>query len=209
MGYLAKHEQIKLINMNNITNILYWISTGLLVPVIALLLFGFVRALTLLGSFFGMYIHRIKHEKKQQKLVEELEQSRIENAKIKGNKLFNTHLQRIINAKGENIIIEKVLADFEIASEKELSSSKSLAKLGPMIGLMGTLIPMGPALVGLAQGDIASMAQNMQVAFSTTVVGLFAGAIGYVTQLVKQRWFVADINNLEYIANLLKIKNNA
>lgn len=195
--------------MNSITNILYWISTGLLIPVIALLLFGFVRALTLLGSFFGMYINRVKNEKQQQELIVELEQKTVENTNIKGNKLFNKHLQRIIHAQGESIIVEKVLADFEIASEKELSNSKSLAKLGPMIGLMGTLIPMGPALVGLAQGDIASMAQNMQVAFSTTVVGLFAGAIGYVTQLVKQRWFVADMNNLEYISNLLKLKNNA
>ncbi|MCV6628860.1 MAG: MotA/TolQ/ExbB proton channel family protein [Flavobacteriaceae bacterium] len=190
--------------MNSITNILYWISTGLLIPVIALLLFGFVRALMLLGGFFGMYIGRVKNEKQQQQLIAELETQQVDTGQIKGNKLFNTHLQRILNAQKQAVGIEKVLADFEIASEKELSSSKSLAKLGPMIGLMGTLIPMGPALVGLAQGDIASMAQNMQVAFSTTVVGLFAGAIGYVTQLVKQRWFVADLNNLEYIANLIQ-----
>ena len=39
-----------------------------------------------------------------------------------------------------------------------------------MLGLMGTLIPMGPALVGLSTGDIASMAYNMQVAFATTAV---------------------------------------
>ncbi|NQX81947.1 MAG: MotA/TolQ/ExbB proton channel family protein [Flavobacteriaceae bacterium] len=195
--------------MNSVTNILFWISTGLLVPVIALLLFGFVRALMLLGGFFGMYIARIKQEKKQKTLIENLEKEDISDANIKGNKMFNTHLQRILNAKGREVITEKVLADFEIAAEKELSSSKSLAKLGPMIGLMGTLIPMGPALMGLAQGDIASMAQNMQVAFSTTVVGLFAGGIGYVTQLVKQRWFVADINNLEYIANLLNADKNA
>ncbi len=73
-----------------------------------------------------------------------------------------------------------------------------------MLGLMGTLIPMGPALVGLASGDIATMAQNMQVAFATTVVGIFVGGIGYVTQLVKQRWFVEDLNNLEFISKLIK-----
>ncbi|MFV0541389.1 MAG: MotA/TolQ/ExbB proton channel family protein [Aestuariibaculum sp.] len=195
--------------MNSITNILYWISTGLLVPVIALLLFGFVRALSLLGSFFGMYISRIKNEKQQREFIVNLENNQDPGPQIKGNKLFNNHLQRILNAKGHILITEKVLADFDIASEKELSSSKSLSKLGPMVGLMGTLIPMGPALVGLAQGDIASMAQNMQVAFSTTVVGLLAGAIGYVTQLVKQRWFVADANNLEYIANLLNKNSHA
>ena len=75
--------------------------------------------------------------------------------------------------------------------------------MGPMLGLMGTLIPMGPALVGLSTGDIASMAYNMQVAFATTVVGLFAAAIGFITQQVKQRWYLKDLSNLEFVAELL------
>ena len=58
---------------------------------------------------------------------------------------------------------------------------------------MGTLIPMGPALAGLASGDIASMAYNMQIAFATTVVGLVAGAVGFLTQQVKQRWYLQDM----------------
>ena len=78
--------------------------------------------------------------------------------------------------------------------------------MGPMLGLMGTLIPMGPALVGLSTGDIASMAYNMQVAFATTVVGLFAAAVGFVTLQVKQRWYQKDLSRLEFIAGLLTEK---
>ena len=74
--------------------------------------------------------------------------------------------------------------------------------MGPMLGLMGTLIPMGPALVGLSTGDISSMAYNMQVAFATTVVGLFAAAVGFITQQVKQRWYLQDMTNLEFLSNL-------
>ena len=70
-------------------------------------------------------------------------------------------------------------------------------------GLMGTLIPMGPALAGLASGDIESMARNMQVAFATTVTGLVAAAIGYVTQQVKQRWYLQDMTNLEYLSDII------
>ncbi len=81
--------------------------------------------------------------------------------------------------------VERLLSEFEVAADKDLSTSKTLTKMGPMLGLMGTLIPMGPALVGLAAGDISSMAYNMQVAFATTVVGLFASGIGFVTQQVK------------------------
>ena len=41
--------------MNFISDILYWISTGLLVPVIVLLIILFCRALLLAGSFYGQY----------------------------------------------------------------------------------------------------------------------------------------------------------
>ena len=78
-----------------------------------------------------------------------------------------------------------------------------LVKLGPMLGLMGTLIPMGPALVGLATGDISSMAYNMQVAFATTVVGMLIAAVGVLTVQVRQRWYARELNNLEYVRQLL------
>lgn len=81
--------------------------------------------------------------------------------------------------------------------------------MGPMLGLMGTLIPMGPALVGLSTGDISSMAYNMQVTFATTVVGLFAAAVGFITQQVKQRWYLQDMTNLEFLSNLFNEKPEA
>ena len=72
-----------------------------------------------------------------------------------------------------------------------------------MLGLMGTLIPMGPALVGLATGDISAMAYNMQVAFATTVVGLLVAAIGVATLQVRQRWYAREANDLEYLVETL------
>ena len=75
--------------------------------------------------------------------------------------------------------------------------------MGPILGLMGTLIPMGPALVGLASGDIASMAYNMQVAFATTVVGLVVSVIGFVTHQTKERWAAANLTILEYLADVV------
>ena len=48
--------------MNFISDILYWISTGLLVPVIVLLIILFCRALLLAGSFYGQYMSIRKTE---------------------------------------------------------------------------------------------------------------------------------------------------
>ena len=96
-----------------------------------------------------------------------------------------------------------LITNFENDAEKDVILSKLLAKMGPVLGLIGTLIAMSPALVGLSTGDIAGMAYNMQVAFATTVVGLFAAAIGFITQQVKQRWYLQDMTNLEFLAELL------
>lgn len=78
-----------------------------------------------------------------------------------------------------------------------------MIKFGPMLGLMGTLIPMGPALVGLATGDIASMAYNMQVAFATTVVGMLVAGIGLITLQERQRFYACSLNALEFVFHKL------
>ena len=192
--------------MNYISDILYWISTGLLVPVIVLLIFFFLRSLLLIGSFFGQYlaIRRTASliSTELDSLTKENVQSLAERLPKKNPSLVVTYMNRLLAADSATMR-QRLLADFEIEADKDLSTSKTLSKMGPMLGLMGTLIPMGPALVGLSTGDIASMAYNMQVAFATTVVGLFAAAIGFITQQVKQRWYLQDMTNLEFVAELL------
>lgn len=192
--------------MNYISDILYWISTGLLVPVIVLLIFFFLRSLLLIGSFFGQYlaIRRTASliSTEVDSLTKDNVQSLGERLPKKNPSLVVTYMNRLLAADSA-AMRQRLLADFEIEADKDLSTSKTLSKMGPMLGLMGTLIPMGPALVGLSTGDIASMAYNMQVAFATTVVGLFAAAIGFITQQVKQRWYLQDMTNLEFVAELL------
>lgn len=193
--------------MNYISDILYWISTGLLVPVVVLLIILFIRSLLLIGSFFGQYMAIRKNSALLRDAFDGLNVANIaelgEKLPKKSPSLVVNYAGKMLNVKESNAHIEKLLGEFEVAADKDLSTSKTMTKMGPMLGLMGTLIPMGPALVGLAAGDIASMAYNMQVAFATTVVGLFASAVGFVTQQVKQRWYMQDLTNLEFLAGLL------
>ena len=120
-----------------------------------------------------------------------------------------SYAKRIIENKGNRPKIELLLSEYELDADKEIATSKVLAKMGPILGLMGTLIPMGPALVGLASGDIASMAYNMQVAFATTVVGLVVSAVGFVTQQMKERWAVANTTILEYLSDVIEQTSNS
>ena len=192
--------------MNVISNILYWISTGLLVPVIVLLIFFFIRALVLVGAFFGQYLQvRNKAVPFQNRIAALSEASFDEFAESlpeRPKTPVAAFARRIVEARGNSARLELILSEYELQASKDIATSKILTKMGPILGLMGTLIPMGPALVGLATGDIASMAYNMQVAFATTVVGLVVSAIGFVTQQARERWSVRDITMLEYLADL-------
>ena len=197
--------------MNTISDIMFWISTGLLVPVIVLLILLFFRSLLLVGSFFGQYVSIRKTDKLIREQMETLHVNNVdhfaEKLPEKSNSLVVMFMKRILAEQQNKAQVQRLLANFEIAADKDLAISKTLTKLGPILGLMGTLIPMGPALVGLSTGDIASMAYNMQVAFATTVIGLVAGAIGFLTQQVKQRGYLQDMTNLECLVEVLNEKN--
>ena len=191
--------------MNLISDILFWISNGLLVPVVVLLIVLFIRSLLLIGSFFGQYL---AIRRTDALLRQQLDALTIDTLPELESKL-PVNIRRVLGSKDRPAHVQRLLADFEITADKDLAISKTLTKMGPMLGLMGTLIPMGPALVGLSTGDIASMAYNMQVAFATTVVGLFSSAIGFITQQVKQRWYLQDMTNLEFLSELLTEKHTA
>lgn len=194
--------------MEQITNILYWLSTGLMIPVTLFLIFFFVRSIVMIGGFYGLYLSRTKinaklnHEIDTQ-TVEHLMASLPAYSSVKKSQLLIA-LERVKANEKKSLMLDKIMGDYEILSEKELAKSRLLVKIGPMLGLMGTLIPMGPALVGLATGDVASMASNMQVAFATTVIGIIIGAIGFITLQVRQRWVADDLNILEYIVSSFK-----
>ena len=191
--------------MKYVSNVLFWISNGLLVPVIVGLLYFFVNSILLLGIFFNQYLTHSKQTKLLKKTLDSLRADDMEKLTVEASKLpqsnFTGFLHNIIETPSK-AYSNRLLADYEVRADAELGKYKLLTKFGPILGLMGTLIPMGPALAGLATGDVASMAYNMQIAFATTVVGLFVGAIGYVLLQIKQRWFVADLADLEFIADL-------
>ena len=189
--------------MNFLTDAFYWITTGLLVPVMVLLLLGFVYALICLAGFYGFYADRTRYRKEIHLVLNEIDTAGVDQISwrqsIKHNPLFLAALESADRYGWDESRSCKALADFEMEAERALEKLRLLMRTGPMLGLMGTLIPMGPALVGLANGDIAAMATNMQIAFSTTVIGIFLGVVGFATYTVRKRWFSEDLYTLNFI----------
>ncbi|HEY2005133.1 MAG TPA: MotA/TolQ/ExbB proton channel family protein [Solirubrobacteraceae bacterium] len=99
--------------------------------------------------------------------------------------------------------LNKALADFDFDSQRRLARTRLLVRAGPALGLMGTLIPLSPALTGLANGNTAALSQNLRVAFSVTVVGLLIGAVAFGLSLSRDRMYGQDLSDLEYVAAII------
>lgn len=73
-----------------------------------------------------------------------------------------------------------------------LRKTELIAKLGPTFGLLGTLIPLGPGIIALSQGDTATLSYSLLAAFDTTVIGLISGSICTVISMIRRRWYAKD-----------------
>ncbi|WP_454944605.1 MotA/TolQ/ExbB proton channel family protein [Capnocytophaga granulosa] len=192
--------------MDNISQILFLVSDSLLIPDIIVLLVLFVRALFLVGSFYNQYITKYKNERRLRPILNQLTPERMEELQAalpeKDNSLYIKYLRAILARPADDTYADYMITNFENDAEKDVVTSKLLAKVGPVLGLIGTLIAMSPALTGLSQGDISKMASNMQVVFATTVVGLVVSLVGLVTLQFKQRWYAKEVNQLDYITRI-------
>jgi biopolymer transport protein ExbB/TolQ len=196
--------------------LLYIFSTAFLYPVIAGLLLLFAWSLALLGSMINEYTSR-------HRAISELEEASLKAAELsregrakdaafvlasyKSPWQVSMALEELGSSLQTGLIrsrLEKVLQDAELRMAKALEPVRIGSKVGPILGLMGTLIPMGPALIGLSQGDIKSMADNLVIAFATTVIGLVVGGICYAALVVKSRWYRQDLSDLEYAVDIMQ-----
>ena len=96
--------------------------------------------------------------------------------------------------------LEHVVLEREERVRQSLGGSRLLIKVGPSLDLLGTLIPMGTALASLTAGDLEAMAGQMVVAFTTTIVGLGAGTVAYVVQVVRHNWVNETVREQRFLA---------
>ncbi|MEQ1602518.1 MAG: MotA/TolQ/ExbB proton channel family protein [Methylophilaceae bacterium] len=98
--------------------------------------------------------------------------------------------------------LERLLQTTELNMASKLDRIRFVIKVGPALGLMGTLIPMGISLAALAEGNIPKMAGSMVTAFTATVAGLGCGVVAYLIALKREKWVRADIREMEFMTEL-------
>ncbi|HEX7082449.1 MAG TPA: MotA/TolQ/ExbB proton channel family protein [Gammaproteobacteria bacterium] len=108
--------------------------------------------------------------------------------------------QGLSDSRLENGGLEHLVLEQEERVRASLSGSRMLVKVGPSLGLIGTLIPMGTALAALASGNLQAMAGQMVVAFTTTIIGLACGTIAYVILMLRTNWMNEAIREQRFLA---------
>lgn len=99
--------------------------------------------------------------------------------------------------------LDEALRREEIEMTTRLDRSRAFIRIGPMLGLAGTIIPLGPALQALLGGDIATMIDHLVVGFGAVVCGLVLSGVAYYITLVRERWARVDIKDMEDLCELL------
>jgi len=193
------------------------ISQSLLIPVMAVLAIFFIYALVNLGILLSEYYRRRKlnYDVKQlitQFLLVKNHRNSDEIIKIiKTGQLPLSHKEVLItliessnqSPEFRESLALKMVEDEGIKSAKRLERTDIIAKISPAVGLMGTLIPLGPGLTALGEGDIQSLANHLLIAFDAAVLGMAAAAIAFTISKIRRRWYEEEISNLETLADTI------
>ena len=100
-------------------------------------------------------------------------------------------INRLIKTNDTTIVLE--------LAKKRIERADFITRLAPMLGLMGTLIPLGPGLAALGDGNVKILSTAMSVAFDTTVLGLLCGMIGFVIARLRRRWYDRALTQMEQV----------
>lgn len=143
---------------------MYTVSQLFLLPTLALIAALFLYAFWVLGEFVMLAARRRQGD---------------------GRPLVAAHLVAQPQGLSED--------ELDLMAHKLLEGPRIASRVTPLLGLVATMIPMGPALKGLADGNMAQVSSNLAVAFSAVILALIAAAITFWVSNVRRRWLAEEM----------------
>lgn len=198
---------------DSLRSILRSVSTALLVPdlVVLILLVSIVIIMTgvLVAEIFTEHRHMKAELPKLLNALETrgepLEDTIRESGLLKRQKkaLLTICEQKELSPLKRESLAGELIADERSHYEMRTKVTDIVMKLGPMFGLMGTLIPLGPGIIALGQGDTYTLSTSLLTAFDTTVAGLIAAAVATLLSSIRKRWYARYMGHLESVMECL------
>lgn len=195
--------------MTILGKVLHSMTSVLQIPVVIILILFIAAILVAIGWIISEYMNEHKHMQVQlPKLLDEIRagEQPIEEI-IETSGLLKTQKEALIeitkHSDFNDLMLESLVANL-LEREQErydakLKPTDLLSKLGPMFGLLGTLIPLGPGIIALGQGDTMTLSQSLMTAFDTTIAGLIVAAIAIVISTIRRGWYNNYMSVLETV----------
>ena len=189
-------------------DILHVISQGMLAPDVVLLIGLVAYALFTVGSVLFECITERRHFKVVMSLfltdlmnsTQDSLPSRIADSALLNRQklaLLTVFDFRMLPEEALVALVRRTIAEQEFRFDRIVQRNATAAKVAPMLGLMGTLIPLGPGIADLGMGNIVGLSGSIVIAFDTTVAGLAAAAVCLVASKIRRSWYENYMNALE------------
>ena len=190
-----------MISNSILNNIMRHVVQMLDKPVIFVLLVMLLFTIILIGELIAEYLKRRYISVKAGKVIDAIRNGdRKPQDIIATSRLLDSQKEIFMevtkhkNLSGEmkESLAVSLLDNYERRQNMRIKRTELIVKLGPTFGLLGTLIPLGPGIIALAQGDTATLSYSLLSAFDTTVIGLISGAFCAVMTAIRKNWYEKD-----------------
>lgn len=197
-----------------LSDILHTVASALLVPVAVCLVAALLYTLYSLGTLLvEAFTERRRYRALVPQLVAQVETASFDELKevVENSGLLRDQKDDLIELttylwlpeSGRTEVAKRLIANERNRWMKPVGHAEAVAKAGPMLGLMGTLIPLGPGLLALGSGDTQTLSTSLLIAFDTTTAGLACALVCYLIARVRKGWYRDYLVSMEALMNAL------
>ena len=204
----------------NVNSILRAIVANLQTPVVIILLILMIATVVVAGTFvFEFFVEHRRLQADVPKLIETMNTTKVCDMSdlVNRNELLPRQkkvLKQLIqeqkmDSESREIYAAQLLFEEEEHYQNYLRWPQMISKLSPMFGLLGTLVPLGPGLMALGEGNTALLSQSLLIAFDTTSAGVLIAAVARVIAQIRRQWYRNYAQVLESLMEVILDKMKA
>ena len=202
-----------MLSFSNLSNMLRSFSEVLLIPVMVILLLLIAVTVIMLGTLIAEgFTERLQLRAKLPGMADRLKAGEEPSDRIietsgllkrqKKALLEVTKHPRLSPSMRESLAAELIFEEREHYNSI-VRVTDIIARTGPMFGLLGTLIPLGPGIIALGRGDTYTLSMSFLTAFDTTIAGLASAVVALIISAVRKKWYARYMTGLEMVMECL------
>ena len=179
-------------------DIMHTVTSALQVPVVVLLMGLAVLMVVLLGMLVAeFFTERLYFKLSVPELVDNLQHTNDPESVVRESGMLRRQKSALFEllhhpnaspSERESMAVN-IVAQEQAIFDNRIKVTDFIAKVGPMLGLMGTLIPLGPGVIAIGVGDTQVLSDSLLVAFDTTITGLIIAALALLISTIRKAWY--------------------